>query len=210
MRGRRSCPRCGAPVQAPGPWTASWTCPQHGAVAPRQPVGQPSAESLTALARRSQLPLWLPWPLPAAWVLSGACHVGDERDGVRATALALSGPNPMGGPGDLVLVAEEPGVGLGANLAGLAGPDPGAGFAADPPTAKVQAGGHPTPLWYVGGEPDRAAFVSEASGRWLWLVLWPASAARLLDEDVSLADVRALGHEVDLLPFGALSPRLAD
>lgn len=177
-------------------------------MAPRQPLGPPSPESLTALARRSELPLWLPWPLPTAWVLSGATHAGEEREGVRATALALSGPNPMGGAGDMVLVAEEPGVGLGAHFAGLAGPDPGADFAADPATAKVEADGHPTPLWYVEGEPDRAAFVGEASGSWLWAVLWPPSAARLLDEDVALADVRSLGHEVDLLPFGALSPRL--
>lgn len=48
----------------------------------------------------------------------GGASAGDERTGARATAVALAGPSPLGGPADLVLVAEEPGVGLGARLAG--------------------------------------------------------------------------------------------
>ena len=63
------------------------------------------------------LPLWCPWPLPPGWTLTGVAWAGDDRTGVRATAVACSGPAPLGGgPADLVFVAEEPGVGLGTRL----------------------------------------------------------------------------------------------
>ncbi len=110
--------------------------------------------------------------------------------------------------GELVLVAEEPGVGLGARYAGLPGPDPG--FVAEGQAhAKVLAAGHPTALWWVDGSPDRATYVGEAMGNWLWAVLWPAdSAGALLLEDLILTDLREVRPEIDLLPLGALSPRL--
>src|SRR5439155_254641 len=65
------------------------------------------------------VPVWLPWPLPLGWLVAGFAGAGDERTGVRACAVALAGPNPLGGPADMVVVAEEPGIGLGAALAGL-------------------------------------------------------------------------------------------
>ena len=45
---------------------------------------------------------------------------------------------------------------------------------------------------------------------WLWAVLWPSSAGCLLYEELSLADLREAGHEMSLLPFGALTPRILD
>ena len=81
------------------------------------------------------VPVWLPWPLPLGWLVAGFAGVGDERTGVRACAVALAGPNPLGGPADMVVVAEEPGIGLGAALAGLDSVDPGAGFGSAPPIA---------------------------------------------------------------------------
>jgi len=42
----------------------------------------------------------------------------------------------------------------------------------------------------------------------LWLILHPESADTLMMERLSLADVRALGHEVELLAYGSLSSRL--
>ncbi|MCW2667726.1 MAG: hypothetical protein JWN57_2688, partial [Frankiales bacterium] len=110
---------------------------------------------------------------------------------------------------DMVLVAEEPGTGLGARYAGMTGVDPG--LSADgPPDAKVQASGHDTPLWRCAtGAADRAAFVGEAGGVWLWAVLWPPTAELVLLEDVALHDLRDLAHVGEVLPIGAPTTRLA-
>ena len=172
------------------------------------PVGQPSVDGLADLVRRTQVPVWLPWPLPRGWVVTGTTWAGDDRSGPRATAVALSGPAPLGGMGEMLLVAEEPGTGLGARFAGLAGPDPGP-VPDRAPDAKVHAAGHPTALWAVGSDPGRVGFVGEALGCWLYVVLWPERAQALLLEDLGLADARDLGHEIDLVPTGALTPRLA-
>jgi hypothetical protein len=175
-------------------------------VAPLSPVYSPSRDGLDGLLRTSGAPVWLPWPLPAGWLVTGFAGAGDERTGTRGCAVALSGPNPVGGPGDLLLVSEEPGVGLGARFAGLDGPDPGDGFATGPPHAFVQVGGHDFPLWHVEA-PGRAAFAGEVKAHWLWAVLWPDTAGVLLLEPITLRDLRDPGQELDL-PFGARSPRL--
>lgn len=178
-------------------------------MSPLQPPGRPGADYLRHVAEHSGVPVWLPWPLPKGWVVSGAVRAGDDAEGVRATATALSGPNPLGGPGDMVVVAEEPGVGLGARFAGLPGPDPGSVVGNGPPHARLSVSGHEAPLWCVDSPPDRAAYVGESYGRWLWMVLRPQTAGALLLEDLGVADARDLGHEVDLIPYGALSPWLA-
>jgi hypothetical protein len=208
MKGEPSCPRCGAVLQPPGLWSSAWQCDLHGAVPPVQPVMRPSTELIASIAARSKLPIWLPWPLPHGWVLTGIAVAGDERSGPSAIATACSGPAPLGGMGELVLVSEEPGVGMGARYAGLRGPDAGMRALAGAPHAKLYAGGHPAPLWWVEGEPDRATYVGEALGNWLWLVLWPETAGALLLEDLILADLRDVGGEIEVLPVGALSPRL--
>jgi hypothetical protein len=195
-------------VHAPNLWSSAWTCDLHGEVCPLQPVVQPHAEVLHDVVRRSAVPVWLPWPLPRGWLLTGIAHAGDERTGARAVAVACSGPAPLGGMGELVLVAEEPGVGLGAHLAGLEGPDPGTFDATAPPHAKVHAAGHPTPLWLVDCPDDRAVYVGEAMALWLWAVLWPASAGHLFVEELLLTDLRDVPPDLEL-PYGALSPRLA-
>lgn len=206
------CPRCAGPLRAPGVWSSDWTCPVHGAVLPRQPAKNPSREGLTAALRDTRVPLWLPWPLSAGWLVTGFLGVGDERTGVRAAATALSGPGLVGGPADMLLIAEEPGVGLGAYFAGLDGPDPGRACDASPPHAKLEVCGpgmraHPVPLWSVDGGADRAVYVGEAAGHWLWAVLWPAGAGFLLLDEPALLDLREPGMELDL-PFGAYCPRL--
>jgi hypothetical protein len=143
-------------------------------------------------------------------MVTGVGWAGDDRDGARATAVACSGPAPLGGPGDVLLVAEEPGVGLGNRYAGLAGPDPGPylektleNTAAH---AKVKAAGWPTPLWAIGGGEDRSAWVGEAKGLWLYAITWPASAGYLFAEEVVLQDL------TDWFPtelvYGAPSPYL--
>lgn len=153
------------------------------------------------------MPIWLLWPPPAGWVLTGLAYAGDERTGACATAVACSGPAPLGGVGDILLIAEEPGLGLGARFAGLPGPDPGDGFDAGPPALKLAVAGHPTPLWNVDGGPQAAVFVGEAEALWLWLVLWPANSSLLLLEDMVIVDLRSRRHDVEPM-FGALTPRL--
>lgn len=206
MRPPPTCPRCSGELHAPGLWSSAWVCARHGEVHPLQPVSRPSAEGLRGTRHAAGVPLWLPWPLPDRWLVTGFARAGDERSGARACALALSGPAPLGGPADMVLVAEEPGVGLGARYAGLVGPDPGEGFGRGLPYAKMYAHGHPVPLWSVQAGADRAAFAGEALACWLWVVLWPAHAGLLLLEYLELLDLRDAGH-LDI-PYGALSPRI--
>lgn len=210
MKGEPSCPRCGSRVRAPGLFSETWQCPLHGAVAPMQPVVPPSIDALDAVVRRSRVPVWLPWPLPVGWLFTGVAHAGDDKSGPRAVAVACTGPGPLGGPGELVLVAEELGIGMGARYAGLPGPDPGTDLlGSGPAPAKVLAAGHPTPLWCVpDAPPDRAVYAGEALGLWLWAVLWPGKAGHLVYDDVVLTDLRDAGAEIQMLPCGALSPQL--
>lgn len=206
MKTALTCPRCGGPVTGPSPWFSGWRCDLHGEVYPLRADYSPSAGGLRGLVRDARVPVWLPWPLPVGWLVTGFAGAGDDRNGARACAVALSGPNPVGGPGEMLLVSEEPGVGLGARFAGLAGPDPGEGFASGAPNALVRFGHHEFPLWHVE-VPDRAAFAGEVLANWLWVILWPASAGTLLVEMLSLRDLRDPGQDLDL-PFGARSPRL--
>lgn len=210
MTGDPLCPRCGRLVESTLTAPTGWSCYVHGAITPLQPFRQPNAELLSMLASHSRLPVWLPWPLPHGWVVTGAGHAGSPAEGVRATVIACGGPNPLGGAGEVLIVSEEPGVGLGARYAGLSGPDPGSKFGRGVAHAKVHTEGHPTPLWCTESPADRAAYAGEATGRWLWLIFWPDSASALLVEHLELADARNLGHEVDLLPYGALTPQLTE
>ena len=206
-------------MRAPDLMYSEWRCDGCGPVLPLHVAEHISAEILdTVLARvrhaRGDLtvPVWCPWPLPAGWMVTGIGWVGDDRDGVRATALACSGPAPVqGGPADVVFVAEEPGVGLGTRLAGIPGPDPGPFLEGmqghGPAHAKVRAAGWPTPLWSVKSAEDRSAYVGEAKGMWLYAVAWPAAAGYVLAEDLFLSDLVDEGAPSELV-FGAPSPYL--
>lgn len=212
MRAEPTCPRCGRPVRAPGLWSNDWTCAVHGAVLPLQAARRPSREGLAAVLQDARVPVWVPWPLPAGWLVTGFLDAGDERTGSRACAVALSGPNLMHGPADLLLIAEEPGVGLGARFAGTQESDAAQICADAPPNATVEVRSastrpHQVPLWVVDGASDRAGYVGEAMGRWLWAVLWPVEAGVLLVEELQLVDLRDPGMDLDV-PFGAFCPRL--
>lgn len=210
MRGEPSCPKCGGRVRAPGLFSDSWQCDVHGVVHPLQPVVPPSVEALTVAVKRAKVPVWMPWPLPVGWLFTGVACAGDDRSGSRATVVACSGPGPLGGLSEMLLIAEELGVGLGARYAGVEGPDPGAYMNMDtPPQAKLLAAGRPTPLWHLSGVPDdRAVFAGEAFGLWLWSVIWPEQSGLMMYDELILTDLREAGAEVDLVPCGALSPRL--
>jgi hypothetical protein len=208
---------------------SEWRCDDCGPVPPfhvAEHVGpEIVASALSTIAHaqaaqgRPQVPVWCPWPLPPGWTMTGVAWAGDDRTGVRATAVACSGPSPLrGGPADVVLVAEEPGVGLGNRFGGIPGPDPGpyiadaisdtAGYAGEHggAHAKIKVGGHPTPLWSVKSPTDRSAYAGEARGMWLYAITWPASAGYLLAEHVVLHDLSEwLPPE---LVYGAPSPYL--
>ena len=201
------CPRCAGTLRPPGFWSSAWQCERHGEVLPFHAAAVPSLSAVERLVAESRVPVWVPRPLPYGWTLTGVGRAGDDRTGARAALIALSGPAQAGGPADMVLIAEEPGVGLGAHFAGIAGTDPG-----DCPDGvadvKVEAAGHPTALWRTATGEGRCTLAGEAKGVWLWCVTWPESAASVLDRAV-LHDLRDGGHPELELVFGAQSPRLA-
>jgi hypothetical protein len=190
--------------------SSDWRCDEHGAVPPFHVAAQMNADVLDVVRHRSGVPLWVPWPLLTDWTLTGIAWAGDERAPACATAMACSGPAPLGGVADVVLVAEEPGVGLGARYAGISGPDPGSllteEIANTGAHAKVYASGRPTPLWSIQAGEGRSAYVGEAMGMWLWAVAWPVEAGYVLAEHLVLQDLRD-GMPGPLL-FGAPSPYL--
>lgn len=202
-----TCPRCGAALRAPSLMASTWDCERHGPVAPLRVWSRVGPEVLSTAAARSAVPLWSPLPLLPGWTVTGLALAGDDRSATSASVLALSGPSPLGGPADLLIVAEEPGIGLGARFAGIETLDPGA-CTQGPPGAKVEAGGHPTALWCCESTSDRVAFVGEALGVWLWVVLWPPAAELVLIEHVVLHDLRSEAHAGLDLPVGAPSSRL--
>jgi hypothetical protein len=195
---------------------AEWRCDFCGPVDPLRVFESISAEVLAAVrvhvtANDRQVPLWCPWPLLPNWTVTGVAWAGDDRTGPGAAATALSGPAPLAdGPADMVLVAEEPGVGLGARLAGVDGPEPGQYVPAprgrSHPHPNGDGPGPPTPPGAGGSPEDRSAYVGEAMGLWLYAITWPASAGYLLAEDIFLHDL------TDTIPaelvYGAPSRRL--
>jgi hypothetical protein len=213
----RTCPRCGAVARQPGLFHSSWVCEEHGEIIPVGPAQVPSVDMLRRLGRECRVPIWVPSPMPADWLLSGLRWAGDDAGGIVACVVAVSGPHPIPEVGaeddptaDLVFVAEQPGIGLGAHLAGLHGVDAGPLLQEkvrhDPAEIKLAVEGHEVPLWSVPME-DGIAYVGEASGDWLWLLAWPAEAAVVLLNRFALLDVRNAGKDFDV-PVGALTPRL--
>ena len=170
-------------------------------------VSRPGPEAVEHVLDRAKVPVWVPHPLLPGWVQSGFGYAGDDRDGARAVASSLTGPSPLGGAAEMLIVSEEPGVGLGARHAGLCGPDPGDGFGLGQRDAKVEAAGHPTALWSLATTHDCAVFVGEAKGQWLWALVWPAAAGVLLYDSLVLGDLRDSYIEAELA-FGSVSPRL--
>jgi hypothetical protein len=199
------CPRCGAPLLAPTVMHERYECPRHGSVGPLHPPLLPGPEALTTLAADSDVPFWLPWPLPASWLFAGLQLVGGGREPIEAVTVGFTGHGMSEGPSDLVIVAEKPGTGLGARWAGALEPDPDL-TTTRPSTTKAKVGGWQTPLWSLDA-PGRAAFVGQAAGCWLWLVTWPDTAWPVLDEHLQLVDLRDTPTISDV-PTGALLPRL--
>lgn len=204
------CPRCSAPVTES---RAGWGCPEHGSV---PPLWRPTQASYDAFGEHlhasDHFPTYLPWPLGPEWRISDFGVVGGgSSPPVLATLCCGSGTSDLDGPVDVVVVAEEPGTGLGGRCAGLPGPDPGPEVGLGPPAVRVRVEGQPVALWAVSTSTadasfDRSVFVGEAFGRWLWLVLRPASAALLLREEWILQDVSRVGPPLVEVTFGGPAP----
>lgn len=203
------CPRCPSPVSEADD---TWTCSDHGRVTPLWRPGVAGYEDFAEHVRRSAgMPSFLPWPLAPGWSITDFGCVAEPGRDARAAFVSSAGPSEPDGVVELTVVSEEPGVGLGARCAGMTRTDPGAEIGEGPPHAKVRVNGHPIPLWAVSTSAtdttfDRSVFAGEAQGRWLWLVLRPASAALLLKDEWLLHDLSDLGPELIELPFGGAPP----
>ena len=202
------CTRCGGPV-AVRPESACWTCPTHGEVEPLHPPLPAEAHHLWDVASSSAVPVWLPLPPPSGWSLSGVRRTGGTGP-ARAVALSFTGPGVTSRVAELVVVAEEPGVGLGAAYAGLRTADPGPEITGLRRDTVIHAGGHPTSLWSLPVE-GRSAYVGEAFGCWLWLISWPVTEWMVVHDDLHLHDLRVIDVRTRLseVPVVSLTPRLS-
>lgn len=157
------------------------------------------------LARTPDLPTYLPWPMSPGWSIADFGCVVTGRSG--ATVTTTVGSSDLDGPVEMTIVSEDPGIGLGARVAGVTHPDPADQVGSGVPAVRLRAAGRPVAMWAVDAGEDvaplaRAVFAGEAEGRWLWVVLQPASAALLLADEWLLADVRGFGPEALEMPFG--------
>lgn len=175
-----------------------------------RPVTASYADFGAHLLASPGLPTYLPWPLRDGWRVSDFGVVGDGSTTARATVTCSSGTTRPDGPVDVTIVTEEPGTGIGAVVAGVAGSDPGVEVGDGPPVAHVRVGSRQVALWaisaHTGEAIDRGILAGEAEGRWLWLVLRPASALLLLREDWHLHDVSQVGPSLVELTFGGPAP----
>ena len=203
------CPRCPTPI--PHSTGGGWSCPDHGPTAPLLRPDAPSYDAfLEALAASGDFPTYLPWPISPGWTVSDFAVVGEAAHG-RATLTCSSGTSALDGPVDVFVVSEESGIGLGARCAGTPHLDPGPDLGVGRPPVRVRIGSQAVPLWAVSTwssdvEVDRAVFAGEAGGRWLWVVLRPASAMLLLQDEWILRDVSGIGPSLVELPFGGPQP----
>src|SRR5207253_2424252 len=129
----------------------------------------------------------------------------------RAAMTCVSGTSALDGPVDVLVVTEEPGTGLGARIAGTVHDDPGPEVGDGPPSVRIRIDSQTVPMWPVStsassSEWDRSVVAGEAGGRWLWMVMRPASAMLLLRDDWILRDVSGLGPPLVELPFGGPAP----
>lgn len=213
---RTECPRCPAPLGGSTGENAfervehGWSCPDHGPMpALRRPDQASYAGFAELLVIAGEFPTYLPWPMHPGWSVSDFAVVGEGT--ARATMTCSSGTSALDGPVDVFVVSEETGTGLGARCAGTGHVDPGPEVGAGPPTVRVRIGSQPVPLWAVSTarwdhELDRSVVAGEAGGRWLWMVVRPASAILLLRDEWILRDVSGVGPPLVELPFGGPSP----
>jgi len=202
------CPRCTSPVTE---WEGSWACSDHGDI---QPLWRPAESSYDAfgehLGMAPTFPTYLPWPMSPGWSVTDFGIVGTPGRAI-ATVTCVSGTSELDGPVDVFVIAEEAGTGLGARCAGTVQSDPGAEVGVGPAPIRVRIGSQAVPMWLVSTSTaddrfDRTVFAGEAAGRWLWIVLRPASAMLLMRDDWILRDVSGIGPIALDMEFGGNPP----
>jgi hypothetical protein len=187
-------------------------CPEHGDGPALWRAPEATYDAFAEhLAVSAQFPTYLPWPIGPGWTVTDFATVAGTDDRPCATMTCTSGTTELDGPVDVLLIAEEPGTGLGARCAGTRYDDPGADIVLRQPAARVRVERQPIKLWDIStssddGEFDRSVLAGEAAGRWLWVVLRPASALLLMRDDWILRDVSHVGPQLVELPFGAHRP----
>lgn len=202
------CPRCPAPLTDV---VGEQTCVRHGTVEPLWRAVLSDYESFAEMVSRTgDLPTYLPWPMSPGWSISDFGYVGGGGSRSRATVTTTTGSSDADGEVSVTVVTEDPGTGLGARCAGLEGFDPGPLVGDGPYAVRVRAAGHPVPLWVLETDTEeplaQTVLAGEAEGRWLWMVIRPASAMLLLCDEWLLADVTGFGPEALELPFGGPRP----
>lgn len=202
-----TCPRCPSPVRQ---HAGGWVCHDHGAVpALWRPEHSSYDEFVTHLQLAAGFPTYLPWPLAGAWQVTDFA-VAQRGGRAVATLAAVSGITEADGPVEVLVVSEEPGVGLGARCAGTIHSDPGAEIDRTRPAQRVRVDLQTGAVWPITTPDaafDRSVLAGEVLGRWLWLVLRPASGALLLTEGWALADLSSMGASLLEVPFGGPPPR---
>lgn len=204
------CPRCPTPVAESA--VDGWSCPDHGTIEPLWRTEEASYDGFVDHLRTAgSFPTFLPWPMSPGWSVTDFGVVGSDPARTRATMTCCSGTSELDGPVDVLVVAEEAGTGLGARCAGTTYLDPGPEVGEGPPSVKVRLDNQSVGLWPVStsaatGEWDRSVVAGEAHGRWLWIVLRPASAMLLLRDDWILRDVSGLGPPLVEMTFGGPRP----
>jgi hypothetical protein len=215
---RTECPRCPTPLPGDG-----GACPEHGQTDLLLRADEASYDGFVeALSAARGLPTYLPWPMSPGWSVTDFAVVSRSARGAdaRATMTCTSGTSALDGPVDVFVVTEESGTGLGARCAGTSHLDPGPEIGLGPPMVRVRIGSQSVPLWPVStvsaGAPgghladdqdvDRSVVAGEALGRWLWIVMRPASAILLLRDEWILRDVSAIGPPLVEMPFGGPPP----
>ena len=202
------CPRCPSPVSDTG---GTWRCVDHGEITPLWRPATADYDSFAEhLTRAGAMPTFLPWPVAPGWAVTDFGTVAEAGGQGRATLRHLIGAERARRRGG----ADRRDRGARRWVWG-----PGARACRTPTRAPRWA---TVRRWSRSGSPgtrsrcgrcspaaptfDRSVFAGEAHGRWLWLVLRPASAALLLKDEWILMNVGDLGPELVDLPFGGSPP----
>ena len=204
------CVRCDGPLVPPN-GSDRWTCVHHGAVEPLHPAVPAEPHHLADTASSSGVPVWLPWPPPRDWVVAGVRRTAGTGM-ARGVVVALSGPGrrPRARPSSWSSPRSRAWASVRRTPASTR-PTPAPSSPRCRADTKVTADGHSIPLWSLPVlTGDRAVYVGEAAGCWLWAIVWPVTEWMVVHDDLRLVDLRApeqRPHAADVRT-GALTPRL--
>jgi hypothetical protein len=91
--------------------SSAWICSAHGEIAPFHVGTHPvTSEALAWAAKTAQVPVWLPWPLPTGWLVTGLAYAGDDRTDEHILETQRRIPGAVGFPGKFtpIVIDEDP------------------------------------------------------------------------------------------------------